>query len=324
MLDVAIQYKDVFNRLSAKRCDSLYTCLPTNSQWQFANDVCGCLKLFNEVTELISGTKYLTANLYFPKICKIKLAIEEWKKSSNSIIEMMAIKMMEKFDAYWSSVHDMMGVAAVLDPRKKMAVLDFWFPKLYGQDSDAQVSRIKELCYGLLNDYQQMRLRDAQAQPTAPSIGTSIVVDDPEDEFDAYVETIAENSSSSVNYELDNYLKEKVIKKSPNFDILNWWKVNGGLYPTLQAIARDVLAIPISTVASESAFSTGGRILSPHRSRLNWTTVEALMCARSWLWAAENDGTSRVAEEFANVLNEMESDDEAELMESCMGYHFED
>ena len=62
------------------------------------------------------------------------------------------------------------------------------------------------------------------------------------------------------------------------------------MYPTLQAIARDVLAIPISTVASESAFSTGGRILSPHRSRLNWTTVEALMYARSWLWAAENNG----------------------------------
>ncbi|WJX24706.1 hypothetical protein P8452_13788 [Trifolium repens] len=43
----------------------------------------------------------------------------------------------------------------------------------------------------------------------------------------------------------------------------------------------------------------------------------------SWLWAAEN-GTSRVAEDFATVLNEMESDDEAELVESPSGYHFED
>jgi hypothetical protein len=87
-------------------------------------------------------------------------------------------------------------------------------------------------------------------------------------------------------------LKEAVIKNTAEFDILNWWKVNGVVYPTLQAIARDVLAIPISTVASESAFSNSGRILSPHRSRLNWTTVEALMCARSWLWAAENNGMS--------------------------------
>ncbi|CAI8587722.1 unnamed protein product [Vicia faba] len=112
--------------------------------------------------------------------------------------------------------------------------------------------------------------------------------------------------------------------RAPEFDILNWWKVNGVVYPTLQAISRDVLAIPISIVASESAFSNSGRILSPHLSRLNWTTVEALMCARSWLWAAENNGIFRVVEEIATVLNEMESDDEAELMEGCLGYHFED
>lgn len=49
-------------------------------------------------------------------------------------------------------------------------------------------------------------------------------------------------------------------------------------------IARDFLAIPISTVASESSFSTGGRILTPHRSRLRPDTLEALMCVQDWLW----------------------------------------
>ena len=61
-------------------------------------------------------------------------------------------------------------------------------------------------------------------------------------------------------------------------------------YPTLQAIARDVLAIPISTVASESAFSIGGQILTSHHSRLHYTTLEALMCSKSWLWNSENAG----------------------------------
>jgi len=69
-----------------------------------------------------------------------------------------------------------------------------------------------------------------------------------------------------------------------------WLKLNGIKYPTLQEIAKDVLAIPITSVASESAFSTSGNILSPHRSRLHWTTLEALMCARSWLWSKENNG----------------------------------
>ena len=52
------------------------------------------------------------------------------------------------------------------------------------------------------------------------------------------------------------------------FDVLGWWKVAGNSFPTLRLIARDILAIPITTVASESAFSTSGRILSEHRSRL--------------------------------------------------------
>jgi len=46
----------------------------------------------------------------------------------------------------------------------------------------------------------------------------------------------------------------------------------------------DVLAIPITTVASKSAFSTGGQILTSHRSQLYHITIEALMCTRSWIW----------------------------------------
>ncbi|KAF1870898.1 hypothetical protein Lal_00030209 [Lupinus albus] len=71
---------------------------------------------------------------------------------------------------------------------------------------------------------------------------------------------------------------------------------------------------------------TSRRILSPHRSRLNWTTLEALMCARSWLWSAENAGNlnSSLREEYATVLNEMESDDEAEVMNNNLSYNFED
>ena len=70
---------------------------------------------------------------------------------------------------------------------------------------------------------------------------------------------------------------------NPQFDILTWWKLNGPRYPILSQIAKDVLAIPVSTVASESAFSTGGRILDPFRSSLTHKTVESLICTQNWL-----------------------------------------
>ncbi|CAN1729027.1 Putative AC9 transposase [Linum perenne] len=68
-----------------------------------------------------------------------------------------------------------------------------------------------------------------------------------------------------------------------SFDILKWWATHGVRFPVLAEIARDMLAIPISTVASESAFSTGGRVLNSFRTSLIPGIVEALICCGDWL-----------------------------------------
>jgi hypothetical protein len=59
--------------------------------------------------------------------------------------------------------------------------------------------------------------------------------------------------------------------------------MNSARYPTLGNIARDVLAVPASTVASESAFSTCRRVITDHQSSLGHETVEALMCFGDWI-----------------------------------------
>ena len=47
---------------------------------------------------------------------------------------------------------------------------------------------------------------------------------------------------------------------------------------------RDLSAIIVYTVSSESTLNTSGTLISLHRSRLRPTTLEALMCVRTWLW----------------------------------------
>jgi len=79
---------------------------------------------------------------------------------------------------------------------------------------------------------------------------------------------------------LDLYLEEPTIVGMDAFDILAYWKGCQSRCPILATIAKDVYAIPVSTVASESAFSTGGRFVSPYRNRRHPKTLEALMCAR--------------------------------------------
>jgi len=48
------------------------------------------------------------------------------------------------------------------------------------------------------------------------------------------------------------YLEKTILLDSDaQFDILAWWKSNGLKYPTLQMLARDILAIPISHQCSK-------------------------------------------------------------------------
>ena len=64
---------------------------------------------------------------------------------------------------------------------------------------------------------------------------------------------------------------------------LSWWRKNSCKFPILSELAKDVLAVQVSSVASESAFSTSGRILDPFRSCLTPYMIEALVCLQQWL-----------------------------------------
>ena len=82
--------------------------------------------------------------------------------------------------------------------------------------------------------------------------------------------------------DLEIYLSEAVIEDDGSCDVLQWWKLNSQRFPILSRLARDVLVLLISTVASESAFSTGGRVLDIFRSSLTLKLVEALICTQDW------------------------------------------
>nr|GEW72017.1 zinc finger BED domain-containing protein RICESLEEPER 2-like [Tanacetum cinerariifolium] len=71
--------------------------------------------------------------------------------------------------------------------------------------------------------------------------------------------------------------------KSGDFTVLGWWKRRSLAFPVLYLVARDILAILISPVASESIFSTGGIVLDSFRSSLSLETVQALICCQDWV-----------------------------------------
>ncbi|KAL6507484.1 hypothetical protein OROGR_023679 [Orobanche gracilis] len=106
------------------------------------------------------------------------------------------------------------------------------------------------------------------------------------DELDSYLYNV--EGAGAAN-DLDKYMVEPpfMVPKSQKFDILSWWKAHQHVYPILSRLARDMLAMQVSTVASESAFSAGGRVVDPFRSRLDPEIVEALVCTKDWLAASK-------------------------------------
>jgi hypothetical protein len=75
------------------------------------------------------------------------------------------------------------------------------------------------------------------------------------------------------------------LLKQDSFDILAYWKDKTDRYPIVSQIARDLMAIQVSTVASESAFSGAGRVLDPYRNRLDPKMVQAFVCSKDWIHA---------------------------------------
>ncbi|KAL6222438.1 hypothetical protein ACLB2K_005830 [Fragaria x ananassa] len=267
MLQTTVEYRTVFPALKTRG----YKDVPSEQDCNLVVEIAEKLQLFFKATELLSGTKYPTANLLFPKICQIKLAISKWLQSDISEVVEMAKKMEEKFEKYWGVI-ETVAIATILDPRYKVKLIEFYFKQVYPRRVALEVERVKK--------------------PSDNDLG-----DDDMDAYDAFVSSSSKDTDKS---DLERYLDEIVLPRvnDKEFDVLYWWKTSGMKYPTLYKVARDILAILVSTVASESAFSTGGRIVSPHRNRLHSNTLEALMCGRDWLWSELRDAPSTLEDDI--------------------------
>lgn len=79
---------------------------------------------------------------------------------------------------------------------------------------------------------------------------------------------------------MELYLEEPRIDAKQKPNILSFWRTNQFRYPKLTRMAGDILSIPMSTVASESAYSIGDTVFDQYRSALTPDTVEALKCTR--------------------------------------------
>jgi hypothetical protein len=89
------------------------------------------------------------------------------------------------------------------------------------------------------------------------------LLDDNKKCYKQYLKQRKETQSVSTTAELYLYLQEPlVLTNSTKFSVLSWWVTNSGRFPMLVILAKSILMTPMTSIALESAFSTGGRVLS--------------------------------------------------------------
>ncbi|GKA68201.1 zinc finger BED domain-containing protein RICESLEEPER 2-like protein [Tanacetum coccineum] len=96
----------------------------------------------------------------------------------------------------------------------------------------------------------------------------------------------------TMSSEYEQYLKTDFVsglqpKDFASYDVLGFWKSKENQFPVLSRMAMDILSVQASSVASESAFSTSGRLLTIRRTRLTPESLEMCMCLKDHLDAQE-------------------------------------
>ncbi|WVZ68190.1 hypothetical protein U9M48_017160 [Paspalum notatum var. saurae] len=273
MLRVALAYKTVFDHL--KQIDKKFISCPAAEDWISVSSICDRLEHFHDLSEMLSGTKHVTPNTFFTHICEVKMNMHKWLRCGDPIIEKMSAAMAEKFDKYWSDIHGLMSLAIILDPRGKMALLKVCYDVLFGEgNSEQHVRKSREFLCELINEYK-VQIKESKAVSSDDKVLRMT-------SFQAFLADMEAEDAVRPENELDCYLEEKNLPyRKDKFDILVWWKYKGR-YRTLKMIARDIFAIPITRIVSESALGIGGRVLSGHFSHLSPKMLEAAMCSQDW------------------------------------------
>ncbi|XP_047093157.1 zinc finger BED domain-containing protein RICESLEEPER 2-like isoform X1 [Lolium rigidum] len=297
MLEEALRYKAALTSYA----DVQNIQGPTVEEWNLAKRVCNFLKNFADATKVFSMHKFPTSHRYLEEIWGIRGLLVDEKYTKDDFLKDLCKDMKAKFDKYWDQPNKVLLVASLLDPRYKLVLLRFCFTEAFGEEvSEERVANVRYWFAEYYEHYEHMAESSSRRTHinSSPEVGGSAdmlprLTGKRKLELGFALFKQQHRPNRRRRSEVDMYLEDALVplREDDSFDVLKWWKRNVENYPVLARMARDFLAIPLSSVASESTFSTAGMIINKHRSSLNPETAEGLICSKDWLkeYLSEDD-----------------------------------
>ncbi|EOX99652.1 BED zinc finger,hAT family dimerization domain [Theobroma cacao] len=256
MLESALYFRLAFSYLEIS--DSNFKHSPSRNKWDRIEKLSKFLSVFYEITCVFSETKYPTTDLYFPSIFMARMTLEEHMSGDDVYLKNMATQMFFKFEKYWSEISLILAIAVIFDYRYKIQFVEWSYAKFYGSDS-AEFKKVQDHLFSLYDEYAVKVSNTLFALNDIPFDEKNVHKGKNEflKEFDNFQREFGTAKNKS---QLEQYLDEQTVETTIELDILQFWKTNQFRHPEVSAMTRDILAIPVSIVASEFAFSVGAYV----------------------------------------------------------------
>ena len=304
MLNKCLKYKDHLERFYNTRFPQ-NAILP--SDWALCEKYMGFLQLLYTMTHCFSTVYQPCSHSFLNNACLLVANFAEHRdlEDYNNYIPLME----EKWRKYYTRIPDIYIFASILDPRLKFtetySFIDIYWNAL-NLGTDVEREQYKESITNkfdaLYQAYQNKfggttrSERPAQSGSGKKAKGLFSMGANLKSKFSSGSGSSRQPQSDMTElylYKNFDYMSKMDDDEKAGLDILQWWKSKENKQPILAAMARDLLGIQVSSVASERAFSASGRVLDDRRSRLNAKTLEMCVCYKDWLDAEirAQDGT---------------------------------
>ncbi|XP_026454810.1 zinc finger BED domain-containing protein RICESLEEPER 2-like [Papaver somniferum] len=296
---------------------------PERYDWCNARVMIEFLHVFYEATVVFSAS-----HSFLLELGTVRQELEEWKNThEDPFLSHMGAVMFLKYNKYWGTyrkMNSLMFMDVLLDPREKehglfVTVEDLivhYDPTMKKKLVEKWVEEVLKKFVELFAAYKAENVRCAVS--SSESVGkTNSTSTQSSSSFGSTISSKAKymagrnkrkhqlnNVEDTGRSEVERYLAEPIYtptNENATFDILQWWKVNATRFDIFPLMAKDIFAIPVSSVASESTFSTGKRILDPFRSSLKPKTLEALILLQNWLRTPINMDSSTLGVEEEDI-----------------------
>ncbi|GKB80597.1 zinc finger BED domain-containing protein RICESLEEPER 2-like protein [Tanacetum coccineum] len=117
--------------------------------------------------------------------------------------------------------------------------------------------------------------------------GVEFLIESISTDLELFDDSYATKAKKWFNDSFEDFVTMLQTTEFETFDVLGFWKAKETMFPVLSRMAMDILSVQATSVASESAFSTSGRVLSIRRTRLTPASLEMCMCLKDHLDAQE-------------------------------------